>query len=766
MFRHDLAHGRAVRAFRHSTLTLACVLGGASLTASCIDRPVSTMSPETTNLFVKEVPNDRVDKIDLVFMIDNSVSMADKQAMLAEAVPDMMRRLIEPLCTDGVRRERPLPGGDCAEGLEPEFSPVRDIHVAVISSSLGGFGSDACDVAADATADDRAHLIGVQREGLTTYQGLGFLAWDPGAKKTPPGSADIAEFTAQLGALVEATGETGCGYEASLESWYRFLVQPDPPAQLVVQDNRLVPEGLDEELLAQRRAFLRPDSLVAIVMLTDENDCSVAVGGPGQMVGDSLHRMPQATAACEIAGPNDRCCRPCTLDETVPPDGCVPLAEDPVCSVSRTHDALHDDRNVRCFDQKRRFGIDFLYPVQRYIDGLTQPLVPDRDGNYVPNPLFANPDPNAPPRPQGWVFLAGIVGLPWQDAARAGFLSEPGLEYMSANELADNGRWSVLLGDPAAGEAASDPLMLESIDMRDPAAVNPIIQAPIAHPGTGNLNPINGHDYVSSNRRDLQYACIYPLTDPIDCASGEKCDCENAEEKPLCRDPATGQYGTIQYFAKAYPGVRHLSVLHGVNDQAIVASICPKVLDPNDPSYGYAPAVQAIIDRLADTLNGTCLPRDLTVDPELGTVPCKVIEALPPQPGLTEAELCSTPGRGQLEAELREPAEKEVRETGRCDAELYPDCSELVMCKVLPVQTEGDAALAACQNESSPNANGFCYIDASQQIGNPELVAGCPETKKRLVRLVSSDPDNNPMPRKGATVLVACRGKALSDPGE
>ncbi len=765
MFRRDSAHGTAVRAIRHLTLTLTSVFGGALLMASCIDRPVSTMSPETTNLFVTQIPNDRVDKIDLVFMIDNSVSMADKQEMLADAVPNMMRRLIEPLCTDGVHREWPLANGGCADGLEPEFNPVRDIHVAVISSSLGGFGSGACNVTADPTKDDRAHLIGLQREGLTTYQGLGFLAWDPGAKKTPPGSSDILEFTEHLRDLVEATGETGCGYEASLESWYRFLVQPDPPASLVVQDNRLVGEGLDEELLAQRRAFLRPDSLVAIVMLTDENDCSVALGGQGQLVGDS-RRMPQATSACETAGPNDKCCRPCTVDEVVPPDGCVPLAQDPVCSVSRTHDQLNDQANVRCFDQKRRFGIDFLNPIERYVEGLTQPLVPDRNGNYVPNPLFANPDPSAPPRPQGWVFLAGIVGLPWQDAARLDFLTEPGLEYMSANELDENGRWSVLLGDPGADEAPGDPLMIESIDLRDPAAVNPIIRAPIAHPGTGVLNPANGHDYVSNAREDLQYACIYQLESPIECGTDEKCDCDDVDQKPLCRNPATGQYGMTQYFAKAYPGVRHLSVLRGIDNQAIVASICPKVLDPSDPSYGYAPAVQAIIDRLADTLNGTCLPRDLTVDAELGTVPCKVIEAMPPQPGLTEAELCATPGRTQLEAELREPAEKEVREAGRCDAELYPDCSELVMCRVLPAQTEGDAALSACQNESTPSANGFCYIDASQQIGNPNLVAGCPETKKRLVRLVSSDPDNNPIPRKGATVLVACRGKSLGDSGE
>ena len=92
-------------------------------------------------------------------------------------------------------------------------------------------------------------------------------------------------------------GEQGCGWEASLESWYRFLVDPVPYQSLsrvvcrgststmsnCVQpstgpDSRIL---LDDTLLAQRAAFLRDDSLVAIIMLTDENDCSIIDAGKG-----------------------------------------------------------------------------------------------------------------------------------------------------------------------------------------------------------------------------------------------------------------------------------------------------------------------------------------------------------------------------------------------------------------------------------------------------------------------------------------------------
>lgn len=39
-----------------------------------------------------------VDKVDLVFVIDNSLSMGDKQELLRDAVPNLLERLINPPC--------------------------------------------------------------------------------------------------------------------------------------------------------------------------------------------------------------------------------------------------------------------------------------------------------------------------------------------------------------------------------------------------------------------------------------------------------------------------------------------------------------------------------------------------------------------------------------------------------------------------------------------------------------------------------------------
>ena len=50
----------------------------------------------------------------------------------------------------------------------------------------------------------------------------------------------------------------------------------------------------------------------------------------------------------------------------------------------------------RCWQQKRRFGIDFLYPVDRYVDALTKTTVADREGNLVVMELKVTEDPDMP----------------------------------------------------------------------------------------------------------------------------------------------------------------------------------------------------------------------------------------------------------------------------------------------------------------------------------------------------------------------------------
>src|SRR5262245_18576590 len=77
----------------------AVALAGAIASAfGCLTRPLSPSEPTTKDIFTAVVKQQAVDKVDLLFMVDNSSSMGDKQDLLAAAVPDLVTRLLLPNC--------------------------------------------------------------------------------------------------------------------------------------------------------------------------------------------------------------------------------------------------------------------------------------------------------------------------------------------------------------------------------------------------------------------------------------------------------------------------------------------------------------------------------------------------------------------------------------------------------------------------------------------------------------------------------------------
>jgi hypothetical protein len=583
----------------------------------------------------------KADKVDLLFMIDNSVQMADKQALLKDAVPVLISRLTDPPCVsaEGAPTGMSASSG-CAGGGKPQFKPITDIHIGIVSSSLGGHGGAICDPSTAATTDnldDKARLIGSMRAGTfdvaKTWNNTGFLAWDPaGTKNVPAGMSDANAFVTTFQNMITATGEHGCGFEASLESWYRFLADPEPPATVTMVAEATmrssttaggVCTGCDEIVLAQRKAFLRPDSALVIVMLSDENDCSIRDDGIAWFIGSNA-RMPLSTSACD-KNPNDHCCRSCAQREPQPPVGCLSLSTDPVCHVVpagqqyATYDALHDSLNLRCFNHQQRFGFDLLYETSRYVDALRASTLPLQSSPTIAvrNPLFAG-DPGKPVRDPSLVFLAGIVGVPWQDVADDASQAGAGLVYLTATELAAKSRWSALLGDPKASPPVppSDPFMIESIAPR--TGMNDTAQPPVAIAPYGSTNPhanpINGHEQNIPLMDDLQYACTFPLGTPRECAKGDpECACSPSQAGDstdlMIRNSPVCQGGTdinAQTSAKAYPGARELQVLKDFGENAIVGSICPKVVvsanGSADPAYGYNPVMLQIADRLSAVL--------------------------------------------------------------------------------------------------------------------------------------------------------------------
>ncbi|MFO0757558.1 MAG: hypothetical protein U0359_13765 [Byssovorax sp.] len=767
----------------------ALVLGATGM-VGCLNRPIEPIDSKSTHTYSDKLPQSRVEKIDLLLMIDNSGSMADKQAILADAVPDLVKGLVAPQCLDKkgvpIAAQPAHPLDPCPKGSAREFDPIQDIHIGIISSSLGGHGATfTCATTADKSGnpenDDRAHLLSRKPDGgaVSTWKNQGFLAWDPGQKLDPPGESEIGDIKGTTGLvptlrdMVQGVGQVGCGYEAQLESWYRFLVDPEPYASISVENGKAVPTGVDHDLLKQRADFLRPDSMVAIIMLSDENDCSIRDGGVGYLAAQRVvekngkkvaYHLPRARHECSV-DINDACCKSCGS-----PRGDCPV--DPDCEKPMTDD--EDPSNLRCFKQKQRFGIDFLQPLDRYTTALGNALIPNREGELVGNPLFPGAngtggDPGARTPEMHLVFLAGIVGVPWQDVARRNKDGDPDLlhgldkdgnevggfqtvsELMLKNPRGRSG-WDEILGDPAHGIEPVDPFMRESRDPRkgqNPATGDPIIDpsAPLSE-----VNGVNGREYDTSKNSngDLQYACRFKLPEPRNCADGA-CDCDAEAKNPLCLDDQ-GNLGETQRYAKAYPGLRELGVLKGAGDQGIVASVCAAQMDdPGKANYGYHPAIQAIVERLKSRLNGPCLPRQLHPDGQ-GQVSCLLIEARKTAPGECSCDAPAVKARHDPLLPDHQPAVDQAKNDPAAAGAGW-NC----FCEIEPVA--GDALLA-CQTDASRNpttadgkpVDGWCYVDAT--TGNPDLIESCSATEPQKLRFVGEGE-----PLDNSTVFITCSGE-------
>ncbi len=228
------------------------------------------------------------------------------------------------------------------------------------------------------------------------------------------------------------------------------------------------------------------------------------------------------------------------------------------------------------------------------------------------------------------IFLAGIVGVPWQDIGTTD--TNGNLTYIPVTDPAwagaatsggnpanpaPNGIWQNIRGDDNANIQPGDIHMVESVDPR---------------PGIAASDPINGHEWNTAYE-DLEYACIYTLPQSRPCAcspsASDYSSCKYLHPNDCCDatfnvdgrgNNASGTFnkpicsGNTQVAAKAYPGLREIAVLHDyatgstapVIGNSIVTSICPKdassTSDVNGPGYGYNPAMAAIVNRLKGKL--------------------------------------------------------------------------------------------------------------------------------------------------------------------
>ncbi len=241
------------RVTRHAALVGSVLLAAGVATTGCLDRELRPLVPCVSQGFVESVQQNAVDKVDLLFMVDNSGSMSEEQASLGSELP----RLVTVLTT----------GDRTGNGASSDdFAPVKNLHVGVVTCDMGvgGFNVPTC------TRNPQFGDDGLLRTaGNTSVTGCmatypKFLEYIPG---TSPQTPD--QFGADF-RCVAAAGTGGCGFEQQLEAPLKAVTLSTSPTTFYA--------GTRGHGDVENAGFIRDDSVIAIVVVTDEEDCSIRSG--------------------------------------------------------------------------------------------------------------------------------------------------------------------------------------------------------------------------------------------------------------------------------------------------------------------------------------------------------------------------------------------------------------------------------------------------------------------------------------------------------
>lgn len=197
------------------------------LLAGCPDRTISEVPVDQDKIEVKDVPAELKNDLDILFVIDDSLSMIDEQTSLKANFP----RLVGVLET--------LEGG------------LPDVQIGVVTPNLGTSAADGT------TKGDIDNCRGQGEAGVLRELSPGgprFLqSFDDGTGtggRTTNFSGTLADAFSQLASV----GTNGCGIEQHLEAMKRAT------------------DGSN----AQNASFLRAGAYLAVIVIADEDDCSLA----------------------------------------------------------------------------------------------------------------------------------------------------------------------------------------------------------------------------------------------------------------------------------------------------------------------------------------------------------------------------------------------------------------------------------------------------------------------------------------------------------
>jgi hypothetical protein len=223
--------------------------------------------------------------LDILFVIDNSTSMSPKQRAIAQAIPAFMKKIDETganyhigVVTTDVGT---LPPG------QPGFPGSTDSRCNTAKGDDGLLQNKACPSRIPASGQGTEFAQACLGSSLAGAQGLcpdpSFVPRDLWIEKTgatinisSPGAAGMAASAVAERAFkcIGLVGDYGCGVESPLESMKRAL----------------------DGHLNENKGFLRETSVLAVIFITDEDDCSVQLA--------QRARLDPASASCDPGNPD------------------------------------------------------------------------------------------------------------------------------------------------------------------------------------------------------------------------------------------------------------------------------------------------------------------------------------------------------------------------------------------------------------------------------------------------------------------------------
>ena len=225
------------RQLNYKRTRLYAALGVVGLGAlACVTPPLETPKPENAGAATIYIPQNLRDKVDILFMVDNSNSMDAMQAELKNRIPLFLK-----------------PFQDLASN--PKGATFANLHIGVVTSDYGagGTGAPGCSPSPGGQ-QGRLQAIGAKASAnCKRPTGANYIQYQfdtGGAAKTS--NLPMGQNLADTLVCMTSVGANGCGFEHPLESVYAAL----------------------HNNLPENQGFLRDDALLVVVFLTNEDDAS------------------------------------------------------------------------------------------------------------------------------------------------------------------------------------------------------------------------------------------------------------------------------------------------------------------------------------------------------------------------------------------------------------------------------------------------------------------------------------------------------------